>query len=410
MDHKKLQQKIEEYLNIIEKNGVSALFDSYDANDVEGNYLKNKILSQVHYDEVTELTDEEHSRYLECDTSRKSFFVTKAQYEELEKIDKIEPVMLFESFACKYVIDNHGTEMETFIDEYKQKLNEYKSLSFYEKIKRRKEIENNKDLLKGYLQEYNYIKEEMLLKDEKHDVVLEKNPVIKNCIDNIEQNNINTMDKAFTLTQIATWRSCVSKFIIQCLQDVESVKNWYIRSNNVATAVLTTMKLPPNLTFDEFSTETRSKFSSIEDRVDFSFRNYNIPTSLGGGIGAFAARVENLDAFMQKMKNIFDKIKFDQLSKKDIIDFAAKFSCKFIEIHPYSNGNGRTSRMIIDYILMSNGIESPVLYTGKESKCKYLEALESSRKKRNSDFTNYIIEKHAEQFGTDLNDDVWVDI
>ena len=66
--------------------------------------------------------------------------------------------------------------------------------------------------------------------------------------------------------------------------------------------------------------------------------------------------------------------------------------------------------MLIDYILMSNGIESPVLYTGEESKCKYIKTLGSSVHKNNSDFTNYILEKYTEQFGNDLNDNVGVNV
>ena len=59
--------------------------------------------------------------------------------------------------------------------------------------------------------------------------------------------------------------------------------------------------------------------------------------------------------------------------------FSAHF--QFVSIHPFSDGNGRTSRLIMNYIL--SVFDLPVFYVYKSNRISYIQALEKSREKDN---------------------------
>ena len=56
------------------------------------------------------------------------------------------------------------------------------------------------------------------------------------------------------------------------------------------------------------------------------------------------------------------------------IELAAWTHAEFVKIHPFTDGNGRTSRMIMNYQLLSNGF-LPVSIA-KENRLEYFDALE----------------------------------
>jgi len=67
----------------------------------------------------------------------------------------------------------------------------------------------------------------------------------------------------------------------------------------------------------------------------------------------------------------------DLLQKNDLnpIELAAWTHAEFVKIHPFVDGNGRTSRLIMNYQLMANGF-LPVSIA-KENRLTYFEKLES---------------------------------
>ena len=57
---------------------------------------------------------------------------------------------------------------------------------------------------------------------------------------------------------------------------------------------------------------------------------------------------------------------------------------QFVSIHPFSDGNGRTSRLIMNYILAI--FDLPVFYVYKSSRISYIQALEKSRETDNMQY------------------------
>ena len=75
----------------------------------------------------------------------------------------------------------------------------------------------------------------------------------------------------------------------------------------------------------------------------------------------------------RQIKNFFADLPL----KTDLnaVEMAAWVHAEFVKIHPFEDGNGRTSRMIMNYMLMSNGF-LPVSIS-KENRIEYFEALEA---------------------------------
>lgn len=74
-----------------------------------------------------------------------------------------------------------------------------------------------------------------------------------------------------------------------------------------------------------------------------------------------------------QIKNFYANLECKNMS--NAIELAAWTHAEFVKIHPYVDGNGRTSRMIMNYQLMRAGF-LPVSIA-KENRLEYFEALES---------------------------------
>ena len=75
----------------------------------------------------------------------------------------------------------------------------------------------------------------------------------------------------------------------------------------------------------------------------------------------------------QQIKNFYGDMPYKV--KENAIEFAAWTHAEFVKIHPFVDGNGRTSRMIMNYQLLASGF-LPVSIA-KENRLEYFEALEA---------------------------------
>lgn len=77
------------------------------------------------------------------------------------------------------------------------------------------------------------------------------------------------------------------------------------------------------------------------------------------------------------------------------IELAAWTHAEFVRIHPFPDGNGRTSRLIMNYQLLANGF--PAVSIAKENRLEYFNALESYAVKGNLSAFADMIAKLVEQ-------------
>ena len=79
--------------------------------------------------------------------------------------------------------------------------------------------------------------------------------------------------------------------------------------------------------------------------------------------------IESPKNIPEKMKELLEKY-YNEWSKLDIFEREALFNIEFLRIHPFEDGNGRTSRLILNYNLLRQG-HAPVLIQEKDRKDYY---------------------------------------
>lgn len=97
----------------------------------------------------------------------------------------------------------------------------------------------------------------------------------------------------------------------------------------------------------------------------------------------------------KQLKFFYDDLKINQ-EKLNPIEFAAWTHAEFVRIHPFIDGNGRTSRLIMNYQLMKNGFLP--INIKVEDRLEYYNALDLyATKKDLTPFLNFILALEEER-------------
>jgi len=71
---------------------------------------------------------------------------------------------------------------------------------------------------------------------------------------------------------------------------------------------------------------------------------------------------------------------------------ASQLHLRLVTIHPFVDGNGRTSRLLMNLFLIQNGFPIVIIKGDTESRLSYYEALENSQVNGSDDFDMFIVE------------------
>lgn len=83
--------------------------------------------------------------------------------------------------------------------------------------------------------------------------------------------------------------------------------------------------------------------------------------------------------------------------KLHAVELAALVHLKFVTIHPFGDGNGRTSRLLMNFVLHKHGF--PLLNIHYENRRSYYTALERSQLKRNNAvFVQWFFKRYVKEY------------
>lgn len=112
--------------------------------------------------------------------------------------------------------------------------------------------------------------------------------------------------------------------------------------------------------------------------------NYRTKKVFISGMDVTLPAPENVPALM----NEFEKELSDLKTKHHPIEYAAIIHNKFVTIHPFLDGNGRTARLLMNLILMRAGYSItiiPPIYRSEYISCAY-----QGNKGSNAEFVNFL--------------------
>lgn len=94
--------------------------------------------------------------------------------------------------------------------------------------------------------------------------------------------------------------------------------------------------------------------------------------------------------------------RIDQVTGIDVVKLSADVHYNFVNIHPFGDGNGRTSRILMNYIQLYHN--EPLIKIFTEDRAEYIDALNETEEKEDiSIFRNFICRQQIKFYEAELN-------
>ncbi|WP_058305695.1 Fic family protein [Gracilibacillus massiliensis] len=110
---------------------------------------------------------------------------------------------------------------------------------------------------------------------------------------------------------------------------------------------------------------------NIDDKNAGKYRSINVRISGSEHTPTHFLQVEH------DMRELFEWYN-NEKDRLHPVELAAVFHFKFVFIHPFSDGNGRTARLLMNLILMQAGYPPAVVKANSENRLNYYRALEQA--------------------------------
>lgn len=107
--------------------------------------------------------------------------------------------------------------------------------------------------------------------------------------------------------------------------------------------------------------------------------------------------LEQVDKLSAGIRNNIDNLS----SIEEVYDLAFLAHYQLVTIHPFLDGNGRTSRLLMNYIQHYHNFPMTIVFA--EDKVKYFEALEQTREKNDIRiFTEFMLQQATKYFEAEI--------
>jgi Fic family protein len=149
------------------------------------------------------------------------------------------------------------------------------------------------------------------------------------------------------------------------------------------------LKYPKDLSLQATLEWHRGLFKDTKPGIAGKIRTHHVAIAGSRFVPPFPAEVYPL---LREFFRWYEKNK----AKLHPIELAALVHLKFVTIHPFSDGNGRISRLLMNFVLNKRGF--PMLIVHYEKRASYYNALERSQMKSDpSPFLNWFFRKYAKE-------------
>lgn len=130
-------------------------------------------------------------------------------------------------------------------------------------------------------------------------------------------------------------------------------------------------------------------FKDTKPGIAGKIRTYQV--GIFGSDAEFPSPVE-LNAVLKEFFSWYNKNK----NKLHPVELAALVHYKFVSIHPFGDGNGRISRLLMNFILKKHGF--PMLDISYKNRDSYYNALERSQKGAEQIFVQHTIKRYIKDY------------
>ena len=139
---------------------------------------------------------------------------------------------------------------------------------------------------------------------------------------------------------------------------------------------------------------TGSSFNTILGTFDSTKGDYRL-LNVFAGARRFPDTTKVAALMQTLVKEINDKIGTVKTFRQKC-ELAFELHYRFVSIHPFADGNGRTSRLLMNYLLMM--FDLPIFYVFKSNRISYIQALERAREANNSVVFNNFMYRQYQKF------------
>lgn len=146
--------------------------------------------------------------------------------------------------------------------------------------------------------------------------------------------------------------------------------------------------------------QTGSVYNTALGQVDASKGEYRKGNVSAGG--TYFINYDKVPTYVDKMLSQLNErlVQVSSVVEQLELSFSAHFS--LVSIHPFYDGNGRTSRLLMNYLQAL--FQLPLAIVFKESKVEYFTALQQARKQESSEpFYTFMFSQYAQYLQEEIN-------
>ena len=113
----------------------------------------------------------------------------------------------------------------------------------------------------------------------------------------------------------------------------------------------------------------RRGFNEYNNEIEINIRNVNLRAD-GGSFIANAPSAKKLPDEFKKLEDEYKEVLMIE-DEESFVRRCADFHFDFLRVHPFSDANGRTSRMLLSTLFASRNMLFPSLYVDAVGKCDF---------------------------------------